>query len=176
MNAPTVSLVVLSFVFGGALVGMFLRGHLPREHLSAESHRVIVSSTGLIITMSGIVVGMLVTTAKNTFDATQNQISQLSSNVVALDSLLASFGPAGQEARAQLRFALQTGMERVWPEGQSRVQVDLNQSNELDVVYKKVLALSPANEEEAVNKAEAIRLASGLSLRLGYSFPRPIQR
>jgi len=164
MKAPTVSVVVLCFVFGGALVGMFLRRYLPRDHFSAESYRVIVSSTGLVITIVGIVVGMLVNAAKNTFDTTQNQISQFSSSVVMLDSLLAAYGPAAQGARSQLRTAVQTGLERIWPQGQSRVQVDVNESsNELDGVYRSVLALAPTNDEQAMNKAQAIRVATDLS-------------
>jgi len=37
MNALAVAMVVFAVVFGGALLGLYLRAVLPEHHLSADS-------------------------------------------------------------------------------------------------------------------------------------------
>jgi hypothetical protein len=41
VNSVSIGCIVLSCVFGGALVGMFLHRTLPEHHLSTESKDVI---------------------------------------------------------------------------------------------------------------------------------------
>ena len=37
MSSIAISLIAFACVFGGALVGMLLRGSLPQDHLSGDS-------------------------------------------------------------------------------------------------------------------------------------------
>jgi hypothetical protein len=41
MSSTAISSIVYAFVFGGALVGMYLRTVLPQHHLSAESKEAV---------------------------------------------------------------------------------------------------------------------------------------
>jgi hypothetical protein len=47
-----ISSIVFSCVFGGALLGMFLRAVLPEHHLSTDSKDLVKLATGLIATMA----------------------------------------------------------------------------------------------------------------------------
>jgi fluoride ion exporter CrcB/FEX len=64
-----ISVIVLACVFGGALLGALLRVMLPEHHLSAESKDVVKLAMGLIATMSALVLGLLIASAKSSFDA-----------------------------------------------------------------------------------------------------------
>ena len=61
MSPITIALIVLVCVFGGVLLGMFLRTVLPEHHLSEESKHVVQVATGLIATLAALVLGDLVT-------------------------------------------------------------------------------------------------------------------
>jgi hypothetical protein len=50
MSSITASLVVFVCAFGGALLGMYLRGLLPEEHLGSESKDVVKLGMGLVAT------------------------------------------------------------------------------------------------------------------------------
>ena len=64
MNSLTISLLIFACVFGGALLGMFLRAVLHERHLSADSKDVVKLGTGLIRTMTALVLGLLIASAK----------------------------------------------------------------------------------------------------------------
>ena len=90
-------------VFGGALLGMFLRSVLLKHHLSDESKDVVRLGMGLVATMAALVLGLLVASAKSSFDAQKSGMDQLSANLILLDSTLARYGPEAQDCRDLLR-------------------------------------------------------------------------
>jgi hypothetical protein len=59
-----ISWIVFGCVFGGAMLGMFLRTVVPAYHLSAESKDVVKLGMGLIATMSALVLALLIASAK----------------------------------------------------------------------------------------------------------------
>ncbi|HTF63081.1 MAG TPA: hypothetical protein VK638_10255 [Edaphobacter sp.] len=81
MSSITISSIVFACVFGGALFGMSLRAMLPESHVDTSSRDVVRLSMGLVVTMAALVLGLLVASAKGSYDA---QIAQASSMVLSL--------------------------------------------------------------------------------------------
>jgi|SRR6516165_689985 hypothetical protein len=69
MNTLVIRLTVFACIFGGAIVGMLLGPLLPKHHLSGDSKDVIKMGMGLVGTMTAILLGLLVASAKNFYDA-----------------------------------------------------------------------------------------------------------
>src|SRR5258706_2839022 len=103
MSSITASLIVFACVFGGALVGVFLRSALPQQHLSAESKDIVRLGMGLVGTMAALVLGLLVASAKGSYDAQSSELTQMSANIVLLDRILAHYGPEAKQTRDMLR-------------------------------------------------------------------------
>jgi len=80
MGSLTLSVVVFTVIFGGALAGMILRTSLPDHHLSAESKEVVKLGIGLVGTMAALILGLLVASAKSSFDAQSSELTQASAN------------------------------------------------------------------------------------------------
>src|SRR5580698_6434173 len=99
MSANSIGWTVLTCVFGGALLGMALRLMLPEHHLSADSKDVIKLAMGLTATMSALVLALLIASAKGSYDAQRNEITQLSANIILFDRILAKYGPETKIAR-----------------------------------------------------------------------------
>ena len=55
MRPLLVSLIVFACVLGGAFLGIFLRNTLPKRHLSEATKDVVKLGTGLIGTITGLV-------------------------------------------------------------------------------------------------------------------------
>jgi hypothetical protein len=106
MSSITLSLIVFACVFGGALLGILLRTVLPQNHLSADSKDIVKLGMGLVGTMAALVLGLLVASAKGSYDAQIVEVTQGSTNIVLLDRLLVEYGPETKEARALLRNAV----------------------------------------------------------------------
>src|ERR1700720_591626 len=95
-------LISLVCIFGGALLGLILHGFLPETHLYEKSKDTIKVGAGMIATVSALVLGLLVASAKSNFDATEDAITQRGAKVMLLDRLLADYGPETKPAREQL--------------------------------------------------------------------------
>ena len=93
MSALAISGIVFVCICGGTLLGMVMRAVLPEQHLSPESKDVVKLGMGLIGTMTALVLGLLIASAKSSFDAQRNGLSQLAANIIMMDRALAHYGP-----------------------------------------------------------------------------------
>jgi hypothetical protein len=103
MSSIATSSIVFACVFGGALLGMSLRKFLPQNHLSDESKTVVRLAMGLVATMTAMVLGLLISSAKTSFDTQSNEITGTSSKFILLDRTLADYGLETKETRDLLR-------------------------------------------------------------------------
>src|SRR5258707_10675828 len=68
MNDLLISLLVFAVIFGGALLGAVVRPWLSEVHLQPDSRDVVKMATGLIGTLAALVLGLLIASAKGSFD------------------------------------------------------------------------------------------------------------
>ena len=80
-----ISLVAFVCIFGGTLLGMFLRAILPDHHVSDESKDAMKLGIGMIATLAALVLGLLIASAKGTFDTTNTGLRQAGARVILLD-------------------------------------------------------------------------------------------
>jgi len=107
MNPLLISLLVFALIFGGALVGVFVRPLLSEEHLHPDSKDIVKMATGLIGTLAALVLGLLIASAKSSFDQKTSQVKQMTATIILLDDLLAQYGPEAAPARNLLRRSIQ---------------------------------------------------------------------
>jgi hypothetical protein len=79
MKSIGVTSIVFGLVFAAALAGIFVRPILPHDLLGSEDKEVVRLTTGLLTTMSALVLGMLVSSAKSSHDARKNEVRQFRS-------------------------------------------------------------------------------------------------
>ena len=80
MNSIAIASISFASMFGGALFGVGLRRSLPRDHLSPDSRDVVKLGAGLIATLAALVLELMVSSAKGTFDAVSNGLTQSAAN------------------------------------------------------------------------------------------------
>jgi len=151
--------IAFACVFGGALLGMFLRTRLPQHHLSPETKDLVRLGVGLIGTMSALVLGLLVASAKGSYDTQRTELIQMSSKIVVLDRVLAHYGPEAKEVRDLLRRYVVGTLARMWPERGSGPAQLAPHSAEGENFYDKVQALAPQNDAQRSMQAQALSIA-----------------
>jgi hypothetical protein len=162
MSSIAVSLIVFACVFGGSLLGMFLRARLPAHHLSAESRDIVKLGMGLVATMSALVLGLLVASAKNAYDAQSAELTEMSAKIVVLDRVLAHYGPEAKEARDLLHNAVVRILDQMWPQELTRTSEVNPSSAGAEVLFDKIQALSPKDDKQRSLQAQALSIAMGL--------------
>jgi hypothetical protein len=156
MSPLATSFVIFACVFGGALIGMALRRLLPEHHLSGETKDVIKGSIALVGTMSALVLGLLVGSAKGTYDTQKDELTSLSADVTLLDRVLRHYGPEADNARRFLKEAVAETLAHI-SEG-----VGGATSEKTQPVYDAVLELSPKTDLQKSLQAEAQSLLQGM--------------
>jgi len=162
MSAITVGVIVFASVFGGALLGLRLRAALPDPHLTAETKDVVKLSMGLVATMTALILGLLIASAKGSYDTQKGGVIQMAAKVAFLDRVLAIYGPEAGEARASLRRSVEDALASMWPDGKSESVLLAPNSVAGPALYHSVQRLSPADEEHRVLKSQAVQIVTDL--------------
>src|SRR5262249_16923750 len=143
-----IGLISAACIFGGALLGMWLHKVLPERHLDDASKDTVKLGAGLLATLAALVLGLLVSSAKSSFDAINTGIAQAGAKVLLADHMLADYGPETKDVRGQLRNIVASSIDRIWPEEKGRTG-GLRAVGSLDdagKVYRaKLRARTPAN-------------------------------
>jgi hypothetical protein len=146
---------VFTCVFGGVLIGMTLRRILPEHHLSADSKDVIRLGMGLTATMSALVLALLIASAKSSYDAQRNELTQISANIILLDRVLDHYGLETKGARDLLRSYVGHMIDQLWPKSSASAAQSEPTSALGESFYDKVEELSPQNEAQRSLKVQA---------------------
>lgn len=161
MNAILVSSIVFVFVFAAALAGMAIRRALPEEHVGSDAKDIVRLTTGLMATMSALVLGMLVSSSKASYDASKNDVATMSADIVTIDRQLAKYGPETGEIRTAFRHLVEDNLRRIWPNEASQ-HSDLKPQDYGEVLADQVDSLAPKSDQQTVVKAQLTPMIVGL--------------
>ena len=180
MAPITLSLLAFILALIGVLLGSFLQRALPEGHLSSDSKEVVKLSMGVVATLAALVLGLLVASAKGTYDTRESEINQITAYVILLDNLLAKYGEEAQSARATLRQAIPPVVDRIWREGQSGQAGPFKATPEGEAFYQQVQDLQPTNDMQRGLQARIVQVTNDLMQarfvlfsHLGSSIPIP---
>ena len=164
MSSLAVGLLSAGIIFGGSLLGMGLRRLLPGHHLSKETQDVVRLSAGTIATLTALVLGLLVSSAKSSFDTMNSGAVQISAKVILLDRTLARYGPEAKPAREQLKRSIAAGIEAVWPTEKTGVPAltTLERANGMELVQDKLRELSPQSDPQRQILGQAQQIVGDL--------------
>jgi hypothetical protein len=162
MSSLSVSFVTLAFISGGTLLGMALRSILPEPHLLSDSKDAVRVGMGLVTTMAAMVLGLLIASAKLSYDTQNIEVTEMSSKVILLDRVLSHYGAKSKDARNELRNSVIRALDRLRSKKNGDSQLELA-STDSEVLYDKIQALSPADDVQRSTLSQA----SGLVISLG---------
>jgi hypothetical protein len=162
MNSILLGSITFAFGFGGALLGMSLRSALPQHHLSAESKDAVKISMALVSTMCALVLGLLIASAKSSYDTQNNELTDMSSKLILLDRVLAHYGPESKEAREELRHTAVNALDFMWAKDPGDHSQLGPGSTSSEVLYDKIQALSPKDDAQRAVHSEALNIVFAL--------------
>lgn len=156
------SAAVFVFVFGGALLGMFLHAVLPERHMSNDSKDVVKLGMGLVATMSALVLGLLISSAKNSFDVQTAEVTEASAKIILLDRALALYGPEAEGVRDLLRSSVADTFERLWPNSGATVSLSKESASGVESLYDRIQGLSPKDDRQRSIQTQALSMLVAL--------------
>jgi hypothetical protein len=160
-----ITLISVVSIFAGALLGMALQRRLPEHHLNKEMQDLVKLGSGIIATLTALVLGLLVSSAKSSYDAVNAGIVQGSAKFILMDRTLARYGPEARPAREQLKRALAGAIERIWPTENTGITAlaAIERANGMELVQDKLDELTPRNEPQRQALAQSWQIVNDLS-------------
>ena len=163
MSTLEMPLITFGCLIGGTALGISLRRFLPEHHRAPDSKEAVQIAMGLVVTMAAVVLGLLVESAKSSYDRQNTELTGMSAKVVLLDRTLARYGPETKEVRDQLRTSVTLILHDIWSEDRTGAsQLEPGSVGEVDF-YDKLQGLSPKDDAQRELKAEAFSIATSLA-------------
>src|SRR6266566_2010000 len=134
MNITLIAAAILFVcLVGAALLGRRVRRYLPENHLSADSKDAVKLAMGLVATMTALVLGLLVSSAKGTYDTARSEVIQMAAKIAFLDRVLGLYGPQAADAfyEAIQRLSPRDDTQRALKTEAANLMVDLAQLRSL---------------------------------------------
>ena len=161
MTALAFAAITFLCTFGCALLAITVRSALPPAHLSKESQDVVRLGMGLVATMTALLLGLVTAAAKGSFDSQDLAIRNAAAGMLALDRLLARYGPETQPIRAEFRALAAARFNEIWPA--DGVQAGLLQSRvkgtpAAEALEDEILQLVPQTDTQRWLKTESLKL------------------
>lgn len=165
MSSRDIALIIFGCIFGSALCGFVLGKILPHRHLDSDSKDIVKLATGLIATMSALVLGLLVSAAKGTFDQANSELMQLAVKTVTLDRVLAAYGPEANEIRILLKNGYTTATQQLLSGDENQLtKLETPEAySRLENLQTKIRGLSPKTEEQRGLQERALSVTGDMT-------------
>jgi hypothetical protein len=165
MSAMATAAIVFVAIAAAGLAGLALGRRLPGHHLDKRSCDAVRLVAGFLATLSALVLGLLISSAKANFDEHNGQLHRISADVVALDRALARYGDGAREARDVLRATLADTLRQFSAnnrlKGESLVQPV--RDARLLGFHDRIQMLVPQTESQRAAQAQALQLADTIA-------------
>jgi hypothetical protein len=99
------------------MLGMLVSRILPQNHLTDQTKSVVTVSTGVVGTLTALVLGLLIAGASSSFNAKNQEVILIAADVIRMDRLLRRYGPEAEGFRDLLRRYTAMKTEDLFPEG-----------------------------------------------------------
>jgi len=165
MNTTLIALIIFACVFGGTLMGMFLRTVMPEHHLTDDSKEVIKLGMGLIATIAALVLGLVIASAKSSYDSQDLSVKHIATKILLLDRELALYGPETKQSRDLIRHLLTQKVDEIWPEERfqpARLDVSKVAAPLTGGVVENIYQLTPQNEAQRGLQSRALQITNDI--------------
>jgi hypothetical protein len=116
----------------------------------------------LIATMAALVLGLLIASAKSTYDTRRNQLLQVSADINLLDRVLANYGVETKDARTMLQRSVAGALEQFWPTDGHRPSMIDRRASSVETLFDNIQQLSPHSEAQRSLQSQALTMALDL--------------
>ena len=166
MNPFIISIIVIVCTYCGTHLGMQIRKRLPDHHLEVDTKDIVKLSAGLIATLTALVLGLLISSAKDTLDTMNRELVQDGAKIIMLDRNLANYGAEVNDIRAELRSHVAYTLKLLWHEDipvNAALQT-AEDSRALEIIQARLRDLTPHSDAQRQLLSQALQLSNDLAL------------
>jgi hypothetical protein len=121
-------------------------------------------ASGVIATLVALVIGLLVSSSKSSFDQANSGVTQMGAKMILLDRALVRYGPETKAIRERMHVEIATSIERLWPTGLGRKPslAAVEHGAGMDDILDMIEQLAPSDESRRAIRSHALQTCSEL--------------
>jgi len=163
MSPILASILVVVCIFAGGLIGLSLNRVLRPSHLSRETQEVVRLGIGMISVLSSLVLGLLIATAKSSYDTTDTAVRNYVAELALLNETLRDYGGDAATPRDLLREYTLRLRDDIWPPDAAAPHLNDDQAAALmEHVREQVRALRPVDDGQKWLRDQALTINENL--------------
>ena len=163
MSSIIISILVVVCIFAGGLIGLSLNRVLRPSHLTKETQEVVRLGIGMISVLSSLVLGLLIATAKNSYDTTASAVRTYAAELALLNETLRDYGGDAAKPRDFLREYTERLRDDIRPpDGAAPHLNDDAASALMERVREQVRALRPVDDGQKWLRDQALTINENL--------------
>lgn len=143
-----ISLVIFASLMLSAFGTLLLYDKLPKRYHHEDTADVVRQIASLFVVMTSLVLGLMVNSAKNTFEEVDHNVHVFATEIILLDRTLRKYGPETDETRQHLRVYVNWAITATAPPGDPLVMGDHVSERLLSAVGDGIDAILPSTEEQ----------------------------
>jgi hypothetical protein len=148
-----IALVFFLCLVGASVLSLFTHTRLPTWHNAAETREVVRLCASIFVVMTSLVLGLMVNSAKNTFETADKNVHSYATELILLDRTLRQYGPDTESVRRQLLTYVKQAAARM---AQSDPVLGSRTAERLlDDVAEGLRALQPGGADQLVLRTSA---------------------
>jgi hypothetical protein len=166
MTSYVVSVLVFVLTLWGLWLGVRLSSLLPEHHLVSDARDSAKIAIGMLATLLALVLGLMITSAKRSFDEREAELVQFSTSVVLLDRALVGFGEESRPARAQVRAVLDRVVQLTDQRREDRRQDEARYSADLRAItqlQQTILSMAAGNDAQTWYRTRSMQLSTDIA-------------
>jgi hypothetical protein len=157
------AVAALACALAGAWLGLHCGTRLPPRLRDEDTRSVVKVTTGLIATLTALVLGLVTASAKGGFDKQDAAVKHGATDLLALDRLLDRYGPDALPVREHLRRIVAQRVDEAWhPDGPAPGLDGLEATRAGEQLEDLIRALAPQTDVQRELQARALALSIDL--------------
>lgn len=148
----------------GGVGGLCLHRVLPAGHLTRETLDVVKLGTGMLSVLASLVLGLLIATAKSSYDTADLAIRHYAAELALLNETLRDYGGVAAGPRDLLREYTQRFLREGWPADGRQPVIEEDEKTRvlLERVREAIRALKPVDKGQSSLQDEAVSISLDL--------------
>lgn len=163
MTQDWIVLVIFVATLGFGCLGLFLQRWPPERHMSDDTRDLINRVTGLVGTMTALVLGLLIASANSFYDTQKNELEQRAAKVLQLDGVLRRYGPEAKPVRDQLKASALKVYDEDWGTGSETLPTIAEATATIDAFAAALDSMQPTTNAQTYRLTRAHNIAAAIA-------------
>lgn len=145
MNEFIVSVAIFFCLVFAALGSLLMSAKVPAHYRHDDTHNVIRLAANIFVVATSLVLGLMLNSAKNTFESVDRNVHALATDLVLLDRSLRHYGMEASSVRQQLAVYVRQAVAGTWPVKGASALDDHAAEALLDAVGDALIVIRPSD-------------------------------